>query len=92
MLHKCGNTLAKAVYQGIKDNFEGVGGWIHEDYFKNPASGYEHFLNQFQQDWPEPRTEFEDQDDFESCVDDYVEEISSVLRRNNFINDFQQSF
>lgn len=84
------DALVKAVYQGLKENFEGVSGWIYEDYFKNTSLGYEHFLTQFQQDWPSPRSRFEDEEDFQSCVCDYVEEISSVLRGNKFINDFKQ--
>lgn len=91
MLFKTEEQLDKSVYEGLKESFKGIGGWIYQDYFQDPVSGYEHFIIQFQQDYPTPRSEFEDEQDFEDCVYDYVEEISSVLRRNNFMSLCQQS-
>lgn len=82
--------LDKAVYEELKSSFAGVTGWIYQDFFKDEVEGFKHFKCQFDDMKKAAPVSFDNQYAFDTAVEDFVEEIASELRRNNFMSILQQ--
>lgn len=83
------------VYNHLKEMFEDyTNGWIHEDFFKDPVSGFKHFEHNFDGDdqFNLVSAEFEDDQEFTDYCYDLASDIASNLKGSDFMHSACQMF
>lgn len=82
-------------YDHLKGIFKGyTNGWIHEDFFKDPVSGFKHFEHSFDGDdqFKVLSVEFEDDQEFTDYCYDLASDIASNLKGSDFMHSACQMF
>ncbi len=76
-------------YNQLKEMFEDyTHGWIYEDFFKDPISGFQHFQHSFDGDdqFKVVCAEFEDNQEFTDYCYDLASDIASSLKGSDFMH------
>lgn len=90
-MYKTEDEIKQEIYKHLSMLFEDYrSGWIFEDFFKDPVSGFDHFENNLgTQSFSHT---FEDDQDFIDYCYDFASDIASELKRNDLFHTACQMF